>query len=211
MTILLFWFSLQFTGLALWLTLQGAFALWGSVRLRVQGQQASGQVVRIVSQLHQANPHRVQPRAGYTSFAVAAFRTESGQYIEARLPEPWPGPRAWEPDLYQEGDAVQVRYLPDAPACIEDANSASQLLRGAVLLGIGLGLFLVICWLSRGLFAGLGTAGRVLSAASKVLLLGAGGRALLLAESPRTVPLPACSGGGQLLHPGRPAASPAGR
>ncbi len=88
MTILLFWFSLQFTGLALWLALQGAFALWGSVRLRVQGQQASGQVVRIVSQLHQANPHRVQPRAGYTSFAVAAFRTESGQYIEARLPEP---------------------------------------------------------------------------------------------------------------------------
>lgn len=171
MTILLFWFALQFTGLALWLTLQGAFALWGSVRLRVQGQQASGQVVRIVSQLHQANPHRVQPRAGYTSFAVAAFRTESGQYIEARLPEPWPGPRAWEPDLYQEGDAVQVRYLPDAPACIEDANSASQLLRGAVLLGIGLGLFLVTCWLSRGLFAGLGTAGRVLSAASKVLLL----------------------------------------
>lgn len=56
MTILLFWFALQFTGLALWLTLQGAFALWGSVRLRVQGQQASGQVVRIVSQLHPGQP-----------------------------------------------------------------------------------------------------------------------------------------------------------
>lgn len=43
MTILLFWFSLLFTGLFLWLALEGAFVLWGSVRLRLQGQQAPGQ------------------------------------------------------------------------------------------------------------------------------------------------------------------------
>lgn len=43
MTILLFWFSLLFTGLFLWLALEGAFVLWGSVRLHLQGQQAPGQ------------------------------------------------------------------------------------------------------------------------------------------------------------------------
>ena len=91
MTILLFWFSLLFTGLFLWLALEGAFVLWGSVRLRLQDQQAPGQIVHIVSELYQANPHRVQPRAGYTSVAIAAFTTEAGQRIEAKLPAPWPG------------------------------------------------------------------------------------------------------------------------
>lgn len=171
MTILLFWFSLLFTGLFLWLALEGAFVLWGSVRLRLQGQQAPGQIVRIVSELYQANPHRVQPRAGYTSVAIAAFTTEAGQRIEAKLPAPWPGPRAWEADPYQPGDLVQVRYLPDAPACIEDAGSSSQLLRGSVLLGIGLVFFLITARLSRSLFTGLGPAGPVLSAVSKALLL----------------------------------------
>ena len=46
------------------------------------------------------------------------------------------------------GKSTLLQWLA-APECIEDANSASQLLRGAVLLGIGLGLFLVTCWLSR--------------------------------------------------------------
>lgn len=171
MTILLFWFSLLFTGLFLWLTLEGAFVLWGSVRLHLQGQQAPGQIVHIVSELYQANPHRVQPRAGYTSVAIAAFTTEAGQRIEAKLPAPWPGPRAWEAAPYQPGDLVQVRYLPDAPACIEDAGSSSQLLRGSVLLGIGLVFFLITARLSRSLFTGLGPAGPVLSVVSKALLL----------------------------------------
>ena len=90
MTILLFWFSLQFTGSALANTAGGVCAV-GLCTAAGAGAAGIGSGGACRQPAAPGQPHRVQPRAGYTSFAVAAFRTESGQYIEARLPEPWPG------------------------------------------------------------------------------------------------------------------------
>ena len=159
-------FSLLFAGLALYLFLQGAGAIFRAASLRLQGFKTTAEVMQVAAVTPPRRTNSFREDLRYTYYEVVRFQTEEGLEVEGRLPE-----KTSSDERYSVGDEVEIYYLPDAPAQVLDAHINRPLVMQFLSVVAGLLFFLVFSALSRWLFSTMGTLGPVLSIASKVIVL----------------------------------------